>query len=188
MAFELEYLGLGSLEQLFILTKINQFLNGNEVFYIARGIALALEYLHSMQIIHADVKLANILLSSSLQPKVADFGLARYAPNGHLSNASAFSFTQSHMIAAPETLRKPKNQRVITNKVDVWSFGCVLYTLVTGCLPLNLTKEWQFLDEEKAGKAVLELLNNKDERLLENRQLLRYVENQAAIVEVEKYF
>ncbi len=137
LAFELEYIGLGSLEQLVNMTRTAEVLTGGDVFQIMRGIAMGLEYLHSLQIIHADIKLANILLSTALQAKIADFGLAQYVPNGCLQNASAVSFTQSYAVAAPETFHTPKHARCITNKVDVWSFGCVLYTMCTGCLPLN---------------------------------------------------
>ena len=156
---------------------------------IARGIALGLEYLHSLQIIHADVKLANILLSTALQAKIADFGHAHVAPNGCLCNASVTHFAQSQMIAAPETYHRPKNARVISNKVDVWSFGCVLYTLTTGKLPLNRIKsDWEYLDEQKAKLAVYVLLTPGDERLLVRRELLRYRSHPEALQEVCHYF
>ena len=109
-------MGLGSLEQLFLLTRVNELLSGGEVFNIARGIALGLEYLHSLQIIHADVKLANILLSTALQAKIADFGLAHVAPNGCLRDASVTHFTQSQMIAANE---KSKS-KIFIQLLNIW--------------------------------------------------------------------
>ena len=52
-------------------------LDWSSVFCIIEGIAQGLHYLHEQRIVHLDVKPANILLDSDMNPKLTDFGIAR---------------------------------------------------------------------------------------------------------------
>ncbi|KAM7456977.1 hypothetical protein BLSTO_02262 [Blastocystis sp. subtype 1] len=85
-------------------------------------IAQALEYLHSYNIVHRDIKMANVLVTNN-RAKVADFGYAREIEN---NKSIEVSFCGSPAIMAPELIDSAK----CSTKVDVYSFGCVLYELI----------------------------------------------------------
>ena len=89
------------------------------------GILNGLEYLHNKQIIHRDVKPANILLQNDT-PRLADFGISRAMQTSGIS--SKISGTDAYM--SPESFKG-----VRTVETDVWSVGVVLYELINGKLP-----------------------------------------------------
>ena len=115
----------------------------DEALPIARQIAEALEAAHKKGIIHRDLKPANIKSAPTARSKVLDFGLAktmeplssadeRPSPTRRpscpaaLSSAGLILGTAAYM--SPEQARgKPLDRRT-----DIWSFGCVLYEMLTG--------------------------------------------------------
>ena len=84
-------------------------------------------YLHTRQIVHWDLKLANLLLKNNII-KLADFGLAAWIVNGQ-DDCVSLCGTPNYM--CPEILRR----EVYGLKADSWSLGCILYTLATGSPP-----------------------------------------------------
>ncbi|PRP82637.1 putative leucine-rich repeat receptor-like protein kinase [Planoprotostelium fungivorum] len=90
-----------------------------------REIALGMLHLHKEKIIHRDLAVRNILLSQSLQVKVADFGLSR-----EQGNTDGASQTQSTIgpvkWMAPEAIR----DRFYSTKSDVFSFGVVIWEIL----------------------------------------------------------
>lgn len=103
---------------------------------IARQVFAAVAHMHSMSISHRDIKPDNILIAQD-EPvivKVSDFGLAKIAKSG--THLQTFCGTLAYL--APEVLaRKSDNTKsiVYSDKVDIWSIGCMLYVLLTGYLP-----------------------------------------------------
>ncbi|SCU87190.1 LAFA_0E05270g1_1 [Lachancea sp. 'fantastica'] len=96
----------------------------------ARGISSALQYLHMNNIVHRDLKIENIMISTSGEIKIIDFGLSNmYNPKKQLH-----TFCGSLYFAAPELL---KACPYTGPEVDVWSFGVVLYVLVCGKVPFD---------------------------------------------------
>ncbi|XP_059652569.1 probable LRR receptor-like serine/threonine-protein kinase RKF3 [Cornus florida] len=96
---------------------------------IALGTARGLAYLHNAAqpaIIHRDVKASNILLDETFEPKLADFGLAKFTPDGlsHLSTKVAGTLGY----VAPEYALYGQ----LTERSDVFSFGVVLLELLSG--------------------------------------------------------
>ncbi|KAI9071768.1 hypothetical protein K1719_046269 [Acacia pycnantha] len=97
---------------------------------ILLGAAQGLAYLHDeseVQVIYRDFKCSNVLLDENFKPKLSDFGLAREGPiagNTHVSTAVVGTFGY----AAPDYVETGH----LTTKSDVWSFGVVLYEVLTG--------------------------------------------------------
>ncbi|KAK4440865.1 Serine/threonine-protein kinase PCRK1 [Sesamum alatum] len=114
---------------------------------IAQDAARGLAYLHEemeFQLIFRDFKTSNILLDEDFNAKLSDFGLARQGPSAGLSHVST-SVVGTVGYAAPEYVHTGR----LTAKSDVWSFGVVLYELITGrrVLERNLPRGEQKLLE-----------------------------------------
>jgi serine/threonine protein kinase len=110
-------------------------LNWNKRTSIIIGVAQGLAYLHhkcNPSIIHLDVKPGNILFDEDYTPKLADFGLAKILKctneNVDITLAST-SKPGSYGYMAPE-IRQKSEQRHVSPKCDVYSFGVLLIELV----------------------------------------------------------
>eukprot|EP00257_Ricinus_communis_P022502 XP_015582248.1 serine/threonine-protein kinase PCRK1 [Ricinus communis] len=114
---------------------------------IAQDAARGLAYLHEemdFQLIFRDFKASNVLLDEDFNAKLSDFGLARQGPPEGLGHVST-SVVGTVGYAAPEYVQTGR----LTAKSDVWSFGVVLYELITGrrALERNLPRAEQKLLE-----------------------------------------
>ncbi|CAL9165805.1 serine/threonine-protein kinase PCRK1-like [Musa acuminata AAA Group] len=102
---------------------------------IALDAANGLTYLHEggeFQIIFRDLKTSNILLDAHWNAKLSDFGLARQGPTDGLSHVST-AIVGTMGYAAPEYIQTGR----LTAKSDIWSYGVVLYELITGRQPMD---------------------------------------------------
>jgi serine/threonine protein kinase/dipeptidyl aminopeptidase/acylaminoacyl peptidase len=114
----------------------------DETLPIAKQIAEALEAAHEQGIIHRDLKPANIKVRADATVKVLDFGLAKaMEPPGAPSASASMSptittpaMTQAGMILGTAAYMSPEQAkgRAANRRSDVWSFGCVLYEMLTG--------------------------------------------------------
>uniref|UniRef100_A0ACD5ZGI7 Uncharacterized protein n=1 Tax=Avena sativa TaxID=4498 RepID=A0ACD5ZGI7_AVESA len=119
-----EYLPNGSLDQ--YITDTSKGLQWRDRYLIIKGICRGLHYLHQKNIVHLDLKPANILLGANLVAKIADFGLSR-----------CFGETQSRTFTdniggtlgylAPEF-----SNGEITYKFDIYSLGVIIVEILTG--------------------------------------------------------
>ncbi|XP_043798427.1 serine/threonine-protein kinase polo isoform X2 [Apis laboriosa] len=101
-----------------------------ETRYYMKQILDGVNYLHQNKIIHRDLKLGNLFLSDDLQVKIGDFGLAtRLEHEGE--RKKTVCGTPNYI--APEILTKAGH----SYEVDIWSIGCIMYTLLVGKPPFE---------------------------------------------------
>ncbi|CAL5027172.1 unnamed protein product [Urochloa decumbens] len=124
-----EYIKNGSLDSILFDKSMGSALHWEQQYNIILGIAKGILYLHedsSTRIIHRDLKASNILLDDDMEPKIADFGLARLLGEGHtLTKTVRVVGTFGYM--APEYAM----HGLVSPKVDIFSFGVLVLEIVT---------------------------------------------------------
>ena len=95
---------------------------------MARQIARAMQYLHSRNLIHRDLKSLNLLVNTRFEIKICDFGLSRVIDKNQpmTSNIGTVAWI------APEIF---SNKKLYTEKADVYSYGIILWELLTRQMP-----------------------------------------------------
>ncbi|URE45130.1 serine threonine-protein kinase [Musa troglodytarum] len=123
-----EYAKGGSVRQ-FLMKRQNRSVPLKLAVKQALDIAKGMEYVHGLGFIHRDLKSDNLLIFADKSIKIADFGVARIEvkPEGMTPETGTYRWMAPEMIQ-----HRPYNQ-----KVDVYSFGIVLWELITGMLPFQ---------------------------------------------------
>ena len=134
----LEYVAGGSVATMLVnYGSLSELLISNFVRQILQG----LNYLHSKDIIHRDIKGANILVDNKGTVKISDFGISKRVeastllhpqpPGGFKRGGPRVSLQGSVFWMAPEVVR----QTAYTKKADIWSLGCLIVEMFTGSHP-----------------------------------------------------
>uniref|UniRef100_A0A915B2W7 Mitogen-activated protein kinase kinase kinase n=1 Tax=Parascaris univalens TaxID=6257 RepID=A0A915B2W7_PARUN len=121
----MEYCGQG---QLYEVIKSGRQVSKNQFAEWARQIADGMNYLHQKRIIHRDLKSPNILVDNNDILKICDFGTSHQWDK---QKSTVMSFCGTPAWMAPEIIKKEPS----SEKVDIWSFGVVLWELLTQEVP-----------------------------------------------------
>ena len=98
------------------------------------GVLDALQYSHLAGIIHRDIKPANVMLTSSGQVKVMDFGIARAVADTSASMTQTAAVIGTAQYLSPEQAR---GEKTVDNRSDIYAAGCLLYELLVGQPPFQ---------------------------------------------------
>ena len=117
----------------------------------------ALEYMHTKGWVHRDIKPDNFLVDEESHIRLIDFNLTRKIKKGLsklLGNKAPVQGTYSYM--APEQIRG----QAVDERADIYSFGCMVYELITGKLPFTATSPADLLNKHLRTKPTqLSVLN-----------------------------
>ncbi|XP_043102937.1 interleukin-1 receptor-associated kinase 1 [Puntigrus tetrazona] len=135
------YMPKGSLDGC-LQCKDSNALSWSQRVNVLLGTAKAIQYLHSCSpaLIHGDIKSSNILLGDHLEPKLGDFGLARFCKNpnktpGKTSTVAQTAKVQGTLAYLPEEYLKDGQMGV---EIDIYSFGVVMLEVLTGRQALEI--------------------------------------------------
>jgi hypothetical protein len=138
--FSMEYVPGGSLAQKLGGTP----LPARQAAGLVEALARAVQAAHEGGIVHRDLKPANVLLAADGQPKVADFGLAKWLDgSGGQTHTGAVFGTPSYM--APE--QAAGRTKDVGPAADVYALGAILYEALTGRPPFRAATPRETLDQ-----------------------------------------
>ncbi|XP_062527943.1 testis-specific serine/threonine-protein kinase 1-like [Bombyx mori] len=117
-----------------------------------RQLALAIQYMHELEIAHRDIKCENVLLTANQNVKLSDFGFARMCVDKKLNEIRSETFCGSLSYTAPEILQ---GTPYLPKPTDVWSLGIVVYVMLNRAMPFEdkhikqlhqaqINKNWKF--------------------------------------------
>ena len=89
-----------------------------------------IQYIHSKNIVHRDLKLGNLFLTNDMQLKIGDFGLSEKLTK---QNQKLNSLSGTPNYIAPEILSKIGH----SYEVDIWAIGVITYTMLVGAPPFQ---------------------------------------------------
>ena len=155
----MEYICAGDL--LSYIRKRNK-LNEQIAKFIFKQIILSLQFIHSQNIVHRDIKLDNILIDLNNNIKICDFGVSKKIS----LNDKMYEQCGTPAYIAPEIL---KNKGYEGFSVDIWSAGIVLYAMLSGTVPFKGNNLNELHDLIMKGKYnIINDISNDAKHLIKN--------------------
>ncbi|EYB81539.1 hypothetical protein Y032_0380g342 [Ancylostoma ceylanicum] len=105
-----------------------QKLSNDHVCYFLYQILRGLKYIHSANVLHRDLKPSNLLLNTTCDLKICDFGLARVTDPKTDHTGFLTEYVATRWYRAPEIML---NSKGYTKSIDVWSVGCILAEMLS---------------------------------------------------------
>jgi hypothetical protein len=103
----------------------------DQLLWVGQQLASALDYVHTKGVIHRDIKPENVLLDTSGNVRVTDFGIARAADGTRLTATGTMMGTPEYM--SPEQIRGTD----VDNRTDIYSLGVLLFEMGAGQVPFS---------------------------------------------------
>jgi len=105
-----------------------QRLSNDHICYFLYQILRGLKYIHSANVIHRDLKPSNLLLNTTCDLKICDFGLARVADPEHDHTGVLTEYVATRWYRAPEIM---VNSKGYSQSIDMWAVGCILAEMLS---------------------------------------------------------
>ncbi|KAJ7566535.1 hypothetical protein O6H91_02G107800 [Diphasiastrum complanatum] len=105
------------------------------ILKVALDVSKGMDYLHQNNIIHRDLKTSSLLMDENNVVKVADFGVSRFQAQNGMMTAE----TGTYRWMAPEVI----GHKCYDHKADIFSFGVILWELITGKVPYDYLSPFQ---------------------------------------------
>lgn len=148
-----------------------QRLSNDHVCYFLYQILRGLKYIHSANVLHRDLKPSNLLLNTTCDLKICDFGLARVADPEHDHTGFLTEYVATRWYRAPEIML---NSRGYTKSIDIWSVGCILAEMLSN-RPLFPGKH--YLDQLNHILGILGSPSKEDLQCIINDKARSYLES-----------
>ena len=155
-----------------VLLKSNGRLAVKQVLEMAIPVLDALQHAHSRGVVHRDLKPSNLMLSADGEVKIMDFGIARITGVSRLTRVGQAVGTPQYM--SPEQVVGYEGNYAS----DIYSFGIVLYELLTGITPFDSESEFEVMQAHTNRKPVPPASLNPDIPAALNSAILRALEKE----------
>jgi len=154
--------------------------------YIAYRVGEGLLYAHTEGIIHRDIKPSNVMISRKGEVKIMDFGISRsLTVADSITSPGVFIGTPAY--ASPEQL----NGSIVDSRSDIFSFGVMLYEMLTGRTPFEHTpsgaREWRYRNARKFNREIPRFINYLLKNCLKYKPSRRYQSMSEPISVLSKY-
>jgi len=148
--FILEYGDLGDLKSL--LMKQPERIESKREYFMSR-ILEGVEYLHSQNIIHNDLKLSNIFITKDNKVKIGDFGLSC------IENSKFFETLPDYIFKGTYSLNKKDNNEASSKNDDIYSLGVMLFELYTFKDPSFSTLSPKHIEDDKIKDLFIKMIS-----------------------------
>ncbi|XP_068678311.1 mitogen-activated protein kinase 1-like [Montipora capricornis] len=150
-----------------------QKLSNDHACYFLYQILRGLKYIHSANVLHRDLKPSNLLLNTTCDLKICDFGLARVADPDHDHTGFLTEYVATRWYRAPEIML---NSKGYSKAIDIWSVGCILAEMLSN-RPLFPGKH--YLDQLNHILGVLGSPSQEDLQCIMNEKARSYIQSLA---------